>query len=138
MSHLDTTQATGEGIAGDRVAINETVALISSDKVEGTDVYNPKGDHLGSVYTLMINKFTGQVSYAVMSFGGFLGIGEKFHPLPWKLLDYDIDKGGYVVDLDKKQLEAAPSYAADDEPWNDPKYGQRVYDYYGIAYPYYI
>ena len=126
------------GISGDRVAVNETDRLIASDKVEGTSVYNRKDEHLGSVYNFMVDKYTGQVAYAVMSFGGFLGIGEKYHPLPWKVLDYDVQKGGYVVDLDKDRLNAAPSYALEDAPWKDPAYGQRVYDYYGISYPYYV
>ena len=72
-----------------RLATDETNRLISSDKVEGTPVYNPKGERLGKVHHLMIDKYTGQVAYAVMSFGGFLGIGEKYHPLPWKMLNYD-------------------------------------------------
>jgi hypothetical protein len=119
-----------------RIEINENERLIASDKVEGTSVYNGNGDHLGTVYNFMVDKFTGQVEYAVMSFGGFLGLGEKYHALPWKVLDFDTRLGGYVVNLDKKQLEAAPSYAANDAPWSDPAYGRRLYDYYGIAYPY--
>ena len=69
----DTTTAAARGLATD-----ETDRLISSDKVEGTPVYNPKGERLGKVHHLMIDKYTGQVAYAVMSFGGFLGIGEKY------------------------------------------------------------
>src|SRR5205085_12220097 len=80
----DTTNLAAGGVATD-----ETDRLISSDKVEGTPVYNPKGERLGKVHHLMIDKYTGQVAYAVMAFGGFLGIGEKYHPLPWKMLTYD-------------------------------------------------
>jgi hypothetical protein len=68
---------------------DETSRLIASSKVEGTEVYSRNGEHLGEVYNFMVDKFTGQVAYAVMSFGGFLGIGERYHPLPWKALDYD-------------------------------------------------
>ena len=96
-----------------RLATDETNRLISSDKVEGTPVYNPKGERLGKVHHLMIDKYTGQVAYAVMSFGGFLGIGEKYHPLPWKMLNYDTRMGGYVVDLDRDRLDKAPSYTAE-------------------------
>jgi hypothetical protein len=120
--------------SGKGVAVNETDRLIASDKVEGTAVYNGAGDGLGSIYTVMIDKFTGQVSYAVMSFGGFLGLGERYHPLPWKALTYDTRLGGYVVDLSREQLEGAPSYARDETPWSDPAYGRGVSDHYGVPY----
>ena len=119
------------------VAINETDRLIASDKVEGTAVYNRKGEHLGSVYNFMVDKITGKAAYAVMSFGGFLGIGEKYHPVPWDVLEYNVNMGGYVVDLDADQLNKAPTYSVDDWAWSDPAYGRRVHDYYGIGYPYY-
>ena len=96
---------------GGAVATDETNRLISSDKTVGTAVYNRRGEHLGSVYNLMIDKYSGQVAYAVMSFGGFLGIGESYHPLPWRTLTYDTRKGGYVVDIDRTRLETAPSYS---------------------------
>jgi hypothetical protein len=118
------------------VATDETSTLISSDKVEGTAVYNRSGDKLGSVHTLMIDKISGNVTYAVMSFGGFLGIGDRYHPLPWEVLTYDTRQGGYVVDLDRSRLEEAPSYGANEDPnWSDLSWGQRVHDYYG-ARPY--
>jgi hypothetical protein len=98
------------------LANDETDRLISPDKVEGTSVYNPKGERLGKVRHLMIDKYTGEVAYAVMSFGGFLGIGEKYNPLPWKMLTYDTRLGGYVVDLDRNKLENAPSYASTEPP----------------------
>ena len=118
------------------VAIDETERLIASDKVEGTAVYDRQGNHLGSVHTLMLDKVSGKVAYAVMSFGGFLGIGDSYHPLPWKSLTYDTDKGGYVVDLDRSRLEGAPRYRANEDPWSDRDYGRSIYDYYGVAYPY--
>ena len=82
----------------ENLARAELGTLISSRRVEGTDVYNSRGDHLGTIEHVMIDKLTGQVSYAVMSFGGFLGIGEKYHPLPWQVLEYDTSKGGYIVE----------------------------------------
>lgn len=112
------------------VAIEETRRLIASNKVEGTPVFNRTGEHLGAVYNFMVDKITGQVAYAVMSFGGFLGIGESYHPLPWRALTYDTRLGGYVVDIDKDRLESAPHYAADDDPFNDPAYGSKVDAYY--------
>ena len=130
------TTGTGMGTtssSSDNIAIDETDRLIASNKVEGTAVYNRQGEHLGSVYNFMVDKFTGQVAYAVMSFGGFLGMGESYHPLPWKVLTYDTRLGGYVVDLDKSKLEGAPSYSSGEEPnWSDRTYGQRVHDYYGV------
>ena len=132
MSDASTTTAPGAGGAG--VNAEQTDRLIASDKVEGTAVYNRDGDRLGSVHNVMIDKYSGQVSYAVMSFGGFLGIGERYHPLPWKALTCDTGLGGYVVGLSREQLEGAPSYARDEAPWSDPAYGRRVSDYYGVPY----
>ena len=102
MSDATRTGATG----GEGVAVDETDRLIASDKVEGTAVYNRAGESLGSVYTVMIDKYSGQVAYAVMSFGGFLGIGERYHPLPWKALTYDTRLGGYVVDVTPRAARA--------------------------------
>jgi hypothetical protein len=68
-----------------------------------------------------------------MGFGGFLGIGERYHPLPWPMLRYDVEVGGYLVDIGREQLEAAPSYAATEEvDWADRNWGKQVSDYYGI------
>jgi sporulation protein YlmC with PRC-barrel domain len=88
---------------------DETVSLISAGKVQGTNVYNTDGDTLGEVYDVMIDKVSGKVAYAIMSFGGFLGVGERYHPLPWNNLKYDTRQGGYVVGLTRQQLEGAPT-----------------------------
>ena len=96
---------------GGEVATDETLNLISADKVVGTTVYNRQGENLGSVYGLMLNKLNGRVAYAIMSFGGFLGMGESYHPLPWRVLTYDTRLGGYVVDLDRSRLEKAPRFS---------------------------
>ena len=123
-------QTTGTDMGS--VATDETDRLIASNKVEGTAVYNREGERLGSVYNFMVDKRSGQVEYAVMSFGGFLGIGDSYHPLPWKSLNYDTSMGGYVVDLDKNRLQSAPSYASSELPdWSDPSYSRRIDDYYG-------
>jgi sporulation protein YlmC with PRC-barrel domain len=105
--------------------------IISSDRVEGTAVYNPSGSKLGSVDDLMIDKKSGQVRYAVLEFGGFLGIGTDRYPLPWDILKYDTALEGYVVPLSKETLEGAPRYAANDVPEYSPEYGKRVSRYYG-------
>jgi sporulation protein YlmC with PRC-barrel domain len=106
--------------------------IISSDKVEGTKVYNLAGDKLGSIDDLMINKYSGQVAYAVLEFGGFLGMGTDRYPIPWNMLKYDTAKEGYVVPLDKAKLEKAPRYSEDDLPAYTPEYGKKVDIYYGL------
>jgi hypothetical protein len=104
--------------------------VISSEKVEGTTVYNAGGDKLGSIDDLMIDKVSGQVQYAVLEFGGFLGVGTDRYPIPWKVLKYSTDKGGYVVPLDKSRLDQAPKYRDDSAPIYDTEYGNRIDRYY--------
>jgi PRC-barrel domain len=120
---------------GDAIAADETDRLIASNKVEGTTVYNRTGEHLGEVYNFMVDKYSGQVAYAVMSFGGFLGIGEKYHPLPWKVLTYDTGLGGYVVDLDEETLRGAPIFDRNESPeWGSRDWDRRIHDYYRLPY----
>jgi PRC-barrel domain len=113
-----------------RVEKDETTDLIASNKVEGTAVYNRQGEKLGEVYNFMVGKRSGEVAYAIMSFGGFLGIGQKYHPLPWNALTYDTSKKGYVIDANKERLMRAPNYAAGEDPFSRPEYGQQVRDYW--------
>lgn len=109
--------------------------LIASDRVEGTAVYNRQGDRLGHISSFMVEKRSGQARYAVLSFGGFLGIGNDHYPLPWSMLHYDVERGGYVVELDKEVLDKAPRYDADARPLYNDAYGRSVYQYYGMMYP---
>jgi hypothetical protein len=110
---------------------NETGRLISSEKVDGTAVYNLQGQRLGSIHHLMIDKFSGHVEYAVISFGGFLGIGESYHPLPWRTLTYSTNLSGYRVDLDRARLERSPRYTMSDPPdWSDRDYREKIDDYW--------
>jgi sporulation protein YlmC with PRC-barrel domain len=106
--------------------------VISSERVEGTAVYNASGDKLGTIDELMIDKISGQVCYAVMEFGGFLGIGTDRYPIPWSMLKYDTAQDGYVVPLDKTQIEDAPRYANDRVPEYDDTYKGTVDKYYGL------
>ncbi|MFO1070724.1 MAG: PRC-barrel domain-containing protein [Geminicoccaceae bacterium] len=125
---------TNDTMANQPVDTDETSTLISSSKVDGTAVYDPTGDRIGSIDSVMIEKRSGQVNYAVLSFGGFLGMGNSYHPLPWKALKYDTGLGGYVVDVDRGRLENSPSYGADESPdWADRSYGRRIDDYYGYG-----
>lgn len=119
--------------AGEGVAIDETRRLIASNKVEGTAVFDPSGEQIGTVHNFMVDKVTGQVAYVVMSFGGFLGLGESYHPLPWRALTYDTRLGGYVVDIDRDKLADAPRYGADEDPYADAAFGRRVDAYYRVA-----
>lgn len=116
------------------IATDETSRLISSGKVEGTAVYNRNGERLGAIANFMVEKRSGKVEYAVLSFGGFLGIGSDYYPLPWNVLDYDTRQGGYVVDLAKEVLEKAPRYSRDREPEFDRAYGEEIYGYYNVPY----
>jgi PRC-barrel domain len=112
---------------------NATHDLIASDRVEGTAVYNRDGEKLGSIAHFMVSKRGGKVSYAVMSFGGFLGMGTEEYTLPWEKLEYDTEKGGYVVDVTKEQLGDAPKYSRSDD--YDRTYYERVSGYYGYPTP---
>jgi sporulation protein YlmC with PRC-barrel domain len=110
---------------------------ISAGRVEGTDVYNSRGEHLGAVEDIIIDKMSGNVTFALMSFGGFLGIGEKYHPIPWSMLKYDVKQGGYVVPLDRQALEQAPAYDVGELQFGDEAWNRRVYDYYKVP-PFWI
>jgi sporulation protein YlmC with PRC-barrel domain len=111
MTSMQTDMGRGE------VPREETASLIASDKVEGTAVYGPDGDEIGRIENLMIDKLSGKVAYAVLSFGGFLGMGTDHYPLPWSMLKYDEKKGGYRASINREQLETAPRYHEDD-PWD--------------------
>ena len=125
MQHTTTSVSDPDVTSGD---------VISSERVGGTKVYNDAGDKLGSIDDLMIDKRSGHVRYAVLEFGGFLGMGTDRYPLPWNMLKYDTQKEGYVVPLDKDRLEAAPRYPSEQRPDYDDAYGRRVNDYYGVPY----
>lgn len=116
------------------VAIEETHRLIGSDKVEGTAVYDRDGTRIGTIHNFMVDKRSGKAEYAVMSFGGFLGMGQTYYPLPWQMLDYDTDLGGFRVEMDEEDLDHAPSFRAGYEPDFDDQYGRQVHSYYGLGF----
>ncbi len=120
----------------DDASLSETRSLIAASKVNGTHVYNREDNSLGSIYDVMINKRSGMAEYAILSFGGFLGMGKDYHPLPWHVLQYNERMGGYVVDLDLDRLQGGPAYATGDVPdWSTGEYGRQIDDYYGAALP---
>jgi len=109
--------------------------LIESDRVEGTTVYDPDGNSIGSIRRLMIEKISGRVSYALMTFGGFLGLGEEEHAIPWHSLTYDTSLGGYRTGITEQQLRGAPIfYRSPDYSWTDRQQEQELHDYYGAPY----
>jgi hypothetical protein len=109
----------------------ETVSLIGSDKVAGTAVYGADDQKIGSIQRVMIDKISGKVSYAVVSFGGFLGMGEDYFPVPWPTLKYDTRVGGYRLGVTEDQLKGAPRYGQHYSwDWSDAKRRQQVSDYW--------
>ena len=107
--------------------------LIGSDKVEGTAVYGADDNKIGSIERVMIDKISGKVSYAVLGFGGFLGLGNDHYPLPWQSLKYDTRLGGYVTGVTAKLLKGAPKYREDaDWNWGDATRTRALDDYYGV------
>ena len=112
--------------------VRETSRLISSEKVTGTSVENTKGDSLGHIEEIMIDKISGQVGYAVLNYGSFLGMGGKLFALPWDILKYDTRRSAYVVGIPEERLKGGPSYDVGTEPnWGDPRYAKELHDYYG-------
>jgi len=112
--------------------------LISADKVEGTAVYNSKGEDLGHVSEIMIDKISGEVAYAVLKYGSVMGIGCKLFALPWNILKYDTRFGGYVVDIPEDRLKNAPSFDQDNPPdMADAGWTKQIHDYYGTSADWY-
>jgi sporulation protein YlmC with PRC-barrel domain len=115
-------------------ASGHTSAILAS-KVKGTNIYNLAGDKIGHVEDVVLDKQSDSIMFAALGFGGVLGMGEKFFPVPWSMLDYSPDKGGYVVPLSKDVLERAPTYRLEDLTKNDGEFSQiraKSYDYYKV------
>ncbi len=123
--------------AGQDPYVKDSYSLIASDKVEGTSVYGADGKRIGSIERVLLEKRGGKVAYAVLSFGGFLGIGDDYYPLPWEKLKYDEQLDGYRIDLTKEQITAAPRYEnLEDDSWYRDR-DRTIYDYYGVP-PYWM
>ena len=117
-------------VTASSVETRETASLIGSDKVEGTAVYGADEQKIGEIERVMIEKVGGKVAFAVLSFGGFLGIGEDYYPVPWSTLTYDTRLGGYRTNLTADQLDRAPKYS-ESTGWNwNRENEQRVFSYY--------
>ena len=112
----------------------ETVSLIGSDKVEGTAVYGEDDRKIGTVQRVMIDKISGKIAYAVVSFGGFLGMGEEYFPMPWASLKYDTGLEGYRVNVTEDQLKGAPRFNRNTEwDWSDRSTDRTIDDFYGTT-----
>jgi sporulation protein YlmC with PRC-barrel domain len=107
--------------------------LISSEDVEGTNVYGVDGKKIGEIDHLMIDKISGRVTYAVISFGGFLGLGHSHYPVPWAALKYDPNLGGYITGITEEKLKDAPAFS--DDAWSDRSWEAQVHKHYN-APPY--
>ncbi len=107
-------------------------SAITAKRVIGTDVRDATGDKVGKVEDIVLNKESNDILFAVVGFGGFLGMGEKFHPVPWSMLDYDPSTNAYRTSITEAQLKAAPADTiealteGDGQQWRD-----KTYDYYG-------
>lgn len=119
--------------SSENLSKDETRHMIASDKVEGTKVFDSKGEELGTVRKVMIGKTDGQVRYVVMGCGGMFGFGESDFPLPWDGLDYDTKLGGFKlngVTKDDFKADKAPSHSRDDNPDYNEDYDRRIRMYY--------
>ena len=111
-----------------------TTYVLSATSLIGDGVRNPAGEDLGGITELMIDLSTGRVAYAVLSFGGFLGLGDKLFAVPWDALTVDTDEKKFVLDVNREQLENAPGF--DQDNWPDmasPEWGRSIHDYYSLA-----
>jgi sporulation protein YlmC with PRC-barrel domain len=116
-----------------RVTAHPNHQLISSEDVEGTDVYGVDGKKIGEIDHLMIDKVSGRVTYAVISFGGFLGLGHSHYPVPWAAIKYDPNLGGYITGITEEKLKDAPAFS--DDAWSDRSWEAQVHKHYN-ALPY--
>ncbi|MFG1409564.1 MAG: PRC-barrel domain-containing protein [Pseudomonadota bacterium] len=115
-----------------QVPVEETTSLISTSKVSGTDVYNTEGEHIGFISDVMLDKRSGRVAYAVLTFGAVLGLGGDHHALPWAALKYDTRQGGYVTGVTIDQLKDAPAWPDEQDFDNRRAAEQRLHGHYGL------
>lgn len=109
-------------------------SAIRAKKVIGTAVKDTSGQKIGEVEDVVLDKLSNNVMFAVVGFGGFLGMGEKYHPVPWSSLDYDESEGAYIVNFTREQLEAAPSDSIEALTSDDSMaYRDRAFEYYGVS-----
>lgn len=112
-------------------------SAIRASKVKGTTVYNTSGEKIGHVEDVILDKQSDRIMFAALGFGGILGMGERYAPVPWALLDYNEDKNGYVIPLSEATIKAAPAYDMKDLVRDDGAAAgsirQKSYDYYKVS-----
>lgn len=108
--------------------------MIESDRVEGTAVYDPEGNHIGTIKRLLIEKVSGRVEYVDITFGGFFGLGTHHYTVPWEKLSYDTSLGGYRTDITEEQVKGAPTLW-EDQDWLNPKREKEAQVYWGSNWP---
>jgi sporulation protein YlmC with PRC-barrel domain len=134
---METIMQTESSAQGDVPAGAGHRRLISADRVQGSTVYDKAGEKLGHIEDVMLDKASGRVAYAIMSYGGFLGAGERYHPLPWSMLSYDTARNGYVVPLSRDQLDNAPTLGRDQvNEQDDSAWAEQVHTHYGLPGPF--
>ena len=137
-SHRGSKAAVIAGIAENGFALHYERAsskpIVESDRVEGTAVFDVNGRHIGEIRRLLIEKVSGQVLYADMTFGGFLGLGTRHHTIPWGKLEYDTTLGGYRTDITEEQVRGAPTFPGGDADWPDRDREREVHDHWNARY----
>ncbi len=118
-------------------AITDPVAFsglaVKTSNIIGTKVVSPKNEDLGKVEEVVIDVFNGRIGYLILSFGGFLGMGEKLYAVPWKALHYDNELHVYVLNLTKEQIERAPGFEKETWPeFTDERWNRNVHSYYEL------
>ncbi len=121
--------------SNDTSGVEELPRLVSSNRVEGTQVLSRDADKVGTVAAFLIDRFSGQAEYIVVAMGGVLGIGGSYHPIPWGLVSFDPVRGAYVLTIEKAVLSGGPSFKSGSEPMLDASYIERVASYFGIGRP---
>jgi sporulation protein YlmC with PRC-barrel domain len=112
-------------------------SLIDSQRVEGTEVFDPSGKHIGAIKRLVLDKLSGRVVYTIASFGGFLGLGGNEYTIPWNKLSYDTELGGYITNITEAQLKGSPDFGLandDHDDWFDRDNERTLNDYYDTPY----
>jgi hypothetical protein len=128
-SNWDGSSPAQEDHAMARATAHPDHQCISSEDIHGTEVYGPTGNNIGEIDHLIIDKLSGRVAYAVMSFGGFLGLGHSHYPIPWGALTYDTSLGGFKTNITEQQLKDAPEFS--DDSWQDRSWEEQTHRHYG-------
>lgn len=109
-----------------------TKSIVKSEEVVGVGVENPQGENLGKVHSLMIDKMNGKVVYVVLSFGGFMGMGDKLFAMPWHIFSYHPEREKFIISLDKEKLKNSPGFDKDNWPdMSESSWSNTIRDYYG-------